>query len=421
MKEIVKPSEPQAEWADCEVGVIIHLLAETFEPGYDMRADFDYQPKAENMHPDLLDTDQWVEAAAAAGAKYAVLVAKHGSGLCLWPTKEHDYNISKTTWKNGKGDVVADFVASCKKYGVKPGLYYSVSCNAYKKVDNPGLVISHDPEEQKAYNEMVIRQLTEVWTNYGDFFEIWFDGGCLPVEQGGPDVAGLLRKLQPNAVLFQGPIEMRHGLRWVGNERGVAGEDCWATVNARHDDEDGTVEREDIGNPDGDTWRPAEVDMGNRKQWGLGGGWVWKEGEDDALYSADELFGTYLTSVGRNGNFLIGMAIDDTGRFPEKDTAIFRDFGNKVKEAFGTPLCRIAGDLSDEHYHLESDREASYLVVCENIREGERVLAYETSFGVSGHSIGHKRIFKLPAGTKSVDFNVTEKRGDLHILSVELF
>ncbi|MAE19245.1 hypothetical protein CMK12_10020 [Candidatus Poribacteria bacterium] len=103
------------------------------------------------------------------------------------------------------GDIVADFVASCRKYDLRPAYYYHTGYNAYCNMDNPGRVRSGDAEAQARYNRIVYQQCTELWSNYGPLFEIWFDGGILPPDQWGPDVVSLLWDLQPQAVIFQGP------------------------------------------------------------------------------------------------------------------------------------------------------------------------------------------------------------------------
>ena len=108
---------------------------------------------------------------------------------------------------------MGEFIASCAKFGIRPGIYCSVSFNQYFGVENPGKVIDGDSERQRVYNEMVLQQLTELWTNYGKLFEIWFDGGVLPVEEGGPDVVSLLHRLQPEAVVFQGPVGTKSLIR----------------------------------------------------------------------------------------------------------------------------------------------------------------------------------------------------------------
>ena len=176
----VLPSKAQLKWADAEIGAMYHFDLQVFEPAYKWRENWNYHPDLSIFNPKELDTDQWLLAAKAAGATYAVLVAKHCSGFSLWPTNAHPYSVKNTPWRNGQGDIVKDFIASCKKYGIKPGIYASASANAYFKVENPGLVISGNAEEQEKYKEVVKTQLTELWSQYGKLFEVWFDGGVLP-------------------------------------------------------------------------------------------------------------------------------------------------------------------------------------------------------------------------------------------------
>ena len=169
-------------------------------------------------NPVDLDTDQWMEAAKAMGAKYAVFVAKHCSGFLQWQTDIYPYGVRQSGWRDGKGDVVGDFVESCRKYGIKPGIYASVTANGYWEVDNPGLVNQGkggDPEKQAEYAGVCENMLTELWSRYGELTEVWFDGGALPPDKGGPDMIPILQEFQPNAIVFQGP----HGIHPMDRER----------------------------------------------------------------------------------------------------------------------------------------------------------------------------------------------------------
>lgn len=141
MAQSVLPSKAQQVWADSEIGVLIHFDMPVFEPEYDFRKDWNYYPPLSIFNPKELDTDQWIKASKAAGATYAVLVAKHCIGFSLWPTKAHEYSVKNTPWRNGQADIVKDFIASCKKYGLKPGIYASTTANGFLKVDNPGKVV----------------------------------------------------------------------------------------------------------------------------------------------------------------------------------------------------------------------------------------------------------------------------------------
>jgi len=278
--KLILPTPAQLEWSEGEIGVIIHLDVQVFEPGYSFREQWGYTPDPSVFNPTQLDTDQWIATAKSAGATYAVLVAKHCSGFSLWPTKAHDYSVKSSPWRDGRGDIVGDFFKSCKKYGLRPGLYCSAACNAYLNVDNPGKVRTGDPAGQARYNQIVETQLTELWTNYGDVFYIWFDGGVLPPEEGGPNVVPLLKKLQPRAVVFQGPHDWPSLTRWTGNERAEAPDPFWNTTSNLTSD-DGTVEVDGLGgDPNGTQWVCGESDMPNRCQKNaFQGGWFWRKDE----------------------------------------------------------------------------------------------------------------------------------------------
>jgi alpha-L-fucosidase len=416
--EIVKPTKEQLEWADCEIGVIIHFDMPSFIP-YNFREKWGWHPGPEVFNPSMLNTDKWIEAAVSAGAKYAVLVAKHCTGFCLWPTNEYEYSVKNSPYKNGDGDIVDEFIKSCHKYGVKPGLYYSTGCNAYLGVD--GIVGGELKGEQLAeYNKIVISQLTELWTKYGELFEIWFDGGCLQVENGGPDVVSLLNKLQPNAVVFQGAVGTKSLIRWGGNERGEASENCWSTTNIQGENHSGVIEVKNEGDPNGTIWAPAESDMPNRdKEKSFQGGWFWREGEDELVYPAEFLLDRYYKSVGRNTNLLLGMVIDNTGVFPKVDTREFAKFGQIVKSKFEKPLGTISGIGNDIVLDLAGNHMVENIVIMEDISKGERVLEYiiEGYDGEvwckihKGQCIGHKRIVNIsPKSISKVKFNCVSSK-----------
>lgn len=247
MNEIVKPTQEQVEWAKYEIGVIIHFDLQVFEPSYRFRKQWRYHPSPSIFNPEVLDTDQWIETAMKAGAKYAVLVVKHCSGFCLWPTKASDFSVKNTPYKDGKGDILRDFINSCVKYGIHPGIYYSTVYNAYEQFDQPcNRVPALSSGAYRSYCNLVENQLIELWTQYGELFEIWFDGGHII---NGPDIEALLSKYQPNAVCFQGPLKWRSNLRWVGNEKGTAPYPCWSTVN-KYGHYDGTKKVKKLGKGD---------------------------------------------------------------------------------------------------------------------------------------------------------------------------
>jgi len=428
-KEVL-PSKVQLKWADSEVGVLIHFDLQVFEPSYLFRKDWNYHPDLSIFNPKELNTDQWIKASKAAGATYAVLVAKHCSGFSLWPTKAHSYSVKSTPWRNGQGDIVRDFIASCKKYGVRPGIYASTSANGYMKVDNPGKVVSGNPDEQKKYKEIVKMQLTELWAGYGKLFEVWFDGGVLPPEKGGFDVLSLLKQYQPDAIAFQGPYGYENNIRWVGNEEGVAPYPCWAKADSTTS-ASGVIEIKGLnGNPNGNFWCPGESDFPLRKNTSFQGGWFWHKDQDDQVRSVDELVDKYCKSVGRNTNMLLGIVVDDRGLVPDMDVRRLVEFGEEVKKRFSEPLGTTSGQGSLFTVSFKSPQSIRYVVIQEDIVKGERIRGYNL-YGMGngvwkllnkGSSIGHKRIEVIKEGKFSgIKLEVVKSEGKPQIKKMECY
>lgn len=402
-KTIVCPNERQQQWADAEIGVLIHFDMPVFHPEYNWRQ-YGSHPSPATFNPTSLDTGQWIRTAKSLGAKYAVLVAKHGSGFSLWPTAAHEYSIKNSPYKNGKGDIVAEFVASCRKYGIKPAIYASSTANGFLHVDNPGLVQEGSPVTQEEYNKIVETQLTELWSNYGELFEIWFDGGVLAKQNGGADILALIQRLQPDAIVFQGPHGHSNLIRWVGNEEGVSPYPCWATAD-EVTSADGVSQVKGLyGNPHGAYWCPGEADFTLRRNESFQGGWFWHAGEDHQLFPVDDLLSKYETSVGRNTNMLVGLVVDNRGLVPEADVKRAKEFGDIIRKTFGAPIKSASGSGYQLTIQLDKATSISRIVLSENIASGERVLKYKLK-GLcnntwielsSGSSIGHKRIEHFP-------------------------
>ena len=402
-----KPTRSQLEWADCEVGVIIHQDVQVYVPTYEDHADTNVPP-ASVFNPSSLDTDQWIETAKAAGAKYAVLVAKHCSGFSLWPTKAHSYSIASSPWKGGKGDIVADFIASCRKYGVRPGLYASTGRNNYFGVSDLKAGYKRIPDEKwNRYRELVRTQLTELWSNYGELFEIWFDGGNLPADRGGREIEDLIIKLQPNAIVFGGDPGRITCCRWVGNENATAPHDCWGRWPPPEKKGNSECLKRAMGAPDGKFWCPAESDIPNRNpHMCFQGGWFWRKGEEKGLYSPNELLDRYLKSVGRNSNLLIGMVIDNRGRVPEADVEQFRRFGELVRDLYRNRLASVSGTGLRFDIDLPADSSASFCSIREDITNGENVRHFRLRGLVggiwkelaSGGTVGHRRLVTFAPG-----------------------
>jgi len=186
-------------------------------------------PDYQIFNPERLDTDQWIKAAKDAGVKFAILTATHETGFALYPSDVNPYSVKALKWRDGKGDIVRDFVNSCRKYGIKPGIYLGIRWNSFFgvhdfKVNGEG---PFRENRQMYYNKMVEGMVVEICTHYGELFEIWFDGGASHPDLGAPDVLPIVKKYQPNCLFYHN--NQLAEARWGGSESGTVPYPYYAT------------------------------------------------------------------------------------------------------------------------------------------------------------------------------------------------
>lgn len=300
------PSAAQLAWQQDELALFLHFGVNTF-------TDREWGDGTEDpaiFAPANLDPAQWARTARDAGFRAMVLTAKHHDGFCLWPSRTTDHSVARSPWRNGQGDVVRLFVEACRAHGLKPGL----SCSPWDR---------HEPSygDSPRYNDLFAAQLTELLTQYGPIHEVWFDGANGEGSNGKrqvydwPRTFGLVKRLMPDAVIFSdaGP-----DIRWIGNERGVAGDTNWSTIDPAAVPYPGAPGDEVIrvlqtGHPDGSVWRPGETDVSIRP------GWFYHPAEDGRVKTVDQLVDLYFTSVGRNSKLLLNVPPTREGLLHDTD------------------------------------------------------------------------------------------------------
>ncbi len=328
------PSARQLAWHELEFYGFIHFTINTFtdkEWGYG-----DESPALFN--PTDFSAEQIVQTAVAAGMKGLILTAKHHDGFCLWPSQYTEHSVKNSPWRDGRGDVVRELADACRRHQLKFGVYLSPWDRNHPEYGRP------------AYVTYYRNQLRELLSNYGDIFEVWFDGA-----NGGDGYYGgarttrkidnrtyydwlntwqLVRELQPMACMFSdaGP-----DVRWVGNERGEAGETCWATLN-RADFAPGRADTKRLNQGDrpGTDWLPAECDVSIRP------GWFYHAKEDAQVKSPEQLVRLYFASVGRGASFLLNLPPDRRGRIPDVDVRSLMEFRQRLDAMFKTDLAASA-------------------------------------------------------------------------------
>ena len=402
----LKPSPQQVAWQDMEVGVLIHFGTNTFLN----REWGDGTADVKLFSPSDANPAQWMEAAKAGGAKYAIMVAKHHDGFCLWPSAGTEYSVKNSPWKNGKGDLVREASDAARQNGLKFGVYLSPWDR-------------HDPRypDVKAYDQYYLGQLVELATNYGDLVEFWLDGAG----SGGrtydfPRIIETLRTYQPNTLVFADVALFPFAdLRWVGNESGTVTYENWNVV-----DRAGYLR-----------WRPVEADTPLRKEH-----WFWHPHDEASLKSVAELVDTYNRTVGKGAQLLLGLAPDNTGRLPQEDAARLREFGEAIHKLYAHNLVlerQSGGEAADA---LDSDPDTFWTaptgshhamlevgfahpvtfdraLTMEWLNDGQKVQKYAVEVYeqgawkrvAEGQAIGHKKIDIFPA--------VTARRVRLNLLS----
>jgi len=397
-----KPLPKQVAWQDCEVGVIFHFDMPLFADGGWSRANAIRRTwPLDRYRPDRLDTDQWAAVAKAMGARYAIFTATHFNGFLQWQSDAYPYGLRQVPWRGGKADLVRDFVESCRRAGLRPGLYLSCFRNAYWKVDRYRVNYGKGGEGQAAFARTCERMVEELCSRYGPLIEIWFDAGLIGPEDGGPDVLPIVDKHQPNIIFYHSPQRREH--RWIGNESGYAGYPCWATMpdlataEAAHKGRVKFANRLLLhGDPDGRLWSPAMVDVPLRNHH-----WFWKPNTEGSVEPLERLVRFYYQSVGRNANLVVGLTPDPSGLVPEADARRCEAFGKAIRRRFGRPLAETKGRGREVVLRLPKPARVNHVTVMEDVAQGERIRAYVLEGLVEGGtwrtlgegvSVGHKRI-----------------------------
>ena len=412
------PSPQQLAWHKDEFYLFLHFGPNTFTGKEWGQGD----EKTEVFQPDQLDTDQWCRIAKKAGASGMIITAKHHDGFCLWPSKYSTHTVRESSWRNGQGDVLRDLSASCKKYGLKFGIYLSPWDR------------NHPDYGTEKYNDVFINMMTEVLTQYGNVWELWWDGANGEGPNGKKQVYDFkrfeetARKLSPNTVIFS---DVGPDIRWVGNEQGFAGETNWNTLNITGFTPGAGAPSTDTlntGNRYGEKWIPAEVDVSIRP------GWFYHEEEDDKVKTPERLFEIYLQSVGRGANLLLNVPPDPRGLIHEKDSAALMGFFSK-RVQFDAKKININKAKLDKNrtvnLTLATSQQIGAILIKEGLRKGQNCAAFTVEFlneekqviqTLKGTTIGNKRILacKVP-GVKYVRVRVTEELGKTSISGISLY
>ena len=431
------PNENQLRWQQMEMYAFIHYSLNTYT---DQEWGFGNEDPA-LFNPSNLDCRLWARVCKQAGMRGIIFTAKHHCGFCMWPSKYTEYSVKNSPWKNGQGDVVRELADACREEGLEFAVYLSPWDRNHPEYGRP------------AYVTYFRNQLRELLTQYGDIFEVWFDGanggdgwygGANETRQidrttyyEWPETYRMIRQLQPKCLIWNDGSD-RGDLRWVGTEAGNVGETNWSLLN--HDGEV-TWPMLHFGLEDVDSWVPADTNTIIRQ------GCFYHTTEDEHVKSLSKLMETYYKSVGRNSCLLLNFPIAPNGRIHPTDSLRGIAFNKMIHEVFKTDLapsatCSVSSDAiaatTSFTYVFKQPTAMNRFVVEEDIRYGQRVKKFSLEACVDGRwqalkddwaeqgdgmtTIGHRRIICFPTvkATK-LRFTILETKAQPVISKVGIY
>ena len=428
------PSKAQMQYHREELAAFIHFGMNTY---YD-REWGDGQEDPYYFYPEHLDTDQWIKTLKDAGFKRTIMVVKHHDGFLLYPSKYTDHTIAKSGWKEGKGDILAEVSASASKYDMDMGVYLS-------PWDAHSPLYHVDTEDQ--YNEYYLNQLKEIledpkYGNKGKFVEVWMDGargdGAQKVTYTFDKWFDAIRKAQGDIAIFSAEPT---NVRWIGNEKGIAGDPVWHKVNPDKIRNNPSNSYLNHGDPEGKQYSVGEADVSIRS------GWFYHDNQEPK--SLRELMDIYFKSVGRGTPLLLNIPPNQDGKFADADVARLKEFRQTLDQLYSVnyaagalveadstrrnPLYKAshltdgdektswapADDAKTGSFVLDLGKEQHFDVVelKETIEKGQRISGFTIDVAVNGQwvpygagsTVGYRRLIKgQPVDSRYIRVSITD-------------
>ena len=410
------PSQAQLAYLEDELAAFIHFGPNTF---YDQEwGSGQEDPKCFN--PTKLDAREWVRVLKETGFKKLILVIKHHDGFVLYPTAYTDYSVKASPWRGGKGDLLFEVSKAATEFDMDMGVYLS-PWDAHSPL--------YHVDREADYNAYYLAQLKEIlsnpaYGNAGKFAEVWMDGargeGAQKVNYEFETWFETIRDLQGDCLIFS---TEGISIRWIGNERGYAGDPLWQKVKPNQLGTEAELDYLQHGDPSGTLFSIGEVDVSLRP------GWFYHEDQDPK--SLEELVEIYFHSVGRGTPLLLNIPPNQDGVFDEKDIrrlyefAAYRDTLYREDLALGAKVSGPALSPDYACHHLTDGLETSswasdaelpiqleldlgspktfdVIELREDLKLGQRIAAFHVQveldgvwqeFG-SGYTVGYKRLLR---------------------------
>ena len=371
------PSKAQLDYHKEELAAFIHYGMNTYTNSEWGHGNED--PK--NFNPTNLDTDQWIRTLKETGFKRTIMVVKHHDGFVIYPSKYTNHTVAASPWKDGKGDLLEEISKSATKYDMNMGVYLSPW-----DVNSPKYKVA----TQKEYNEYYLNQLKEIlgnpkYGNKGKFIEVWMDGargsGAQKVTYTFDEWFKYIKEAEGDIAIFSAEPT---SVRWIGNERGIAGDPVWHKVKKANITENVKNEYLNHGDPDGDMYSVGEADVSIRS------GWFYHDNQQPK--SLKELMDIYFKSVGRGTPLLLNIPPNKEGKFADADVARLKEFKATLDQMYATDFAKGATVTA-------SSTRQNHLYKASNLTDGKDdtswALSNDATTGSFTVDLGQKRRFDV--------------------------
>ena len=410
------PSQAQLDYLEDELAAFIHFGPNTF---YDQEWGSG-QEDPKRFNPTKLDAREWIRVLKETGFKKLILVVKHHDGFVLYPSAHTDYSVKASPWRKGAGDLLLEVSQAATEFDMDMGVYLS-PWDAHSPL--------YHVDREADYNAYYLAQLKEIlsnpaYGNAGKFTEVWMDGargeGAQKVNYEFETWFETIRDLQGDCLIFS---TEGTSIRWIGNERGYAGDPLWQKVKPDQLGTEAELDYLQHGDPFGTLFSIGEADVSLRP------GWFYHEDQDPK--SLEELVEIYFHSVGRGTPLLLNIPPNQDGLFDERDIQRLYEFRAYRDELYKEDLAlgsKVSGPALSEDFachhltdgletsswasdaelpiqlelDLESPKTFDVIELREDLKLGQRIAAFHVQveldgvwqeFG-SGFTVGYKRLLR---------------------------
>lgn len=334
----------------------------------------DYMRQLDGFTASRYDPRSWAALFAKAGARYAVLTARHHDGFALWDSAFGDLNVTRTP---AGRDLLRPYADALREEGLKVGFYYShsdwnhplyasvrsqgeaqwVNDNRYVAPAGPD-----DPDAWRRYLEYRDGQVAELVSRYRPDL-LWFDGEWERAEsQWGIDkLADAILAAAPQTILN---ARMLSRGDYATPEQGVP-----------------------IIAPPG----PWELCLTVNDSWGY-------QHEDHNHKSVRQLVRYFAETIAAGGNLLLDVGPKEDGTITGEQADRLIGLGDWIRAHAEAVYATVAGLPAGHHYGpstLSADRRTLYLTCFDAPRETVSVRGLlskvkRVSVLGSGVSLGHR-------------------------------